>query len=234
VVVRCCCVVAWRSLNCTADWSGNSSAIADRHYLHTVEPHSQRAVASGAACTLADSALQNPVQLEAVSAGNEPHRKTEPLAIAKNYEGLPFCAGISNTPKGSRTPVSAVRGRCPGPLDDGGPVALSIRDCVLADKAGGGGTRQGDKQKRRQGDARSHALRGNALPGRSCGPGAAHATRSVADTEFPRRAWERGRRPFSLRLRSDAFGQRHEGGLEVQLVFLQQCQLVAGRHEDAR
>jgi hypothetical protein len=27
---------------------------------------------------------------------------------------------ITNTPRGSRIPVSSVKGRCPGPLDDGG------------------------------------------------------------------------------------------------------------------
>jgi hypothetical protein len=35
---------------------------------------------------------------------------------------------VLHTPKGSRTPVSALRGRCPGPLDDGGLVrALATR-----------------------------------------------------------------------------------------------------------
>jgi hypothetical protein len=33
--------------------------------------------------------------------------------------------GLGITPKGIRTPVAAVRGRCPGPLDDGG---LALRE----------------------------------------------------------------------------------------------------------
>ena len=40
------------------------------------------------------------------------------------YPALPLQRHPINTPKGIRTPVASVKGRCPRPLDDGGEAVL--------------------------------------------------------------------------------------------------------------
>ena len=35
----------------------------------------------------------------------------------------------NGVPKGIRTPVTAVKGQCPGPLDDGDPELFPITNC---------------------------------------------------------------------------------------------------------
>jgi hypothetical protein len=77
-----------------ADWLGNSQAIADRHYLQTTEAHFRRA------CSEPTGALQNPVQLEAELARDEPQDKNKPLAIFENCEGLSTCIGVHIPPRG--------------------------------------------------------------------------------------------------------------------------------------
>ena len=106
--------------------------------------------------------------------------------------------GRVSTPKGIRTPVAAVRGRCPGPLDDGGEdrsrIGTSIRNWRPTDKGGA------------EFVARRSGLRdacGLACPQVDC------STAAVATS------------PCDRSLRRDPLGQRHERRFQVDLVFLE-------------
>src|SRR5688572_22668794 len=57
---------------------------------------------------------------------------------------------MPSTPKGIRTPVAAVRGRCPGPLDDGGVSWFEI--VGLLDRIVNCGLYAAFKNTRRQGE----------------------------------------------------------------------------------
>src|SRR5579859_8156831 len=72
-----------------------------------IRPH-----AAKSRCRTCKSALQQPARF----------RKN----ILTSYETV---RGRTDTPKGTRTPVFAVRGRCPRPLDDGG---MSLTECSLS------------------------------------------------------------------------------------------------------
>ena len=53
--------------------------------------------------------------------------RPEPECFSEPEQDRPLCrfSGIQiNTPKGIRTPVASVKGRCPRPLDDGGEAVL--------------------------------------------------------------------------------------------------------------
>ena len=66
------------------------------------------------------------------SQGKPSYRLKTRLKTQEILDTNNFCS--INVPRGSRTPVAAVKGRCPGPLDDG-DSNLSLRvDCLLLNK----------------------------------------------------------------------------------------------------
>ena len=104
-------------LRVVTDWLGNSPNVAMAHYLSTTEDHFQRAAKSGAV------ALQNPVQQETAPDRTGPQDTPEVLVGcefmrdgAGRYEDM---QDPQTDPEGIRTPVAAVKGLCPRPLDDG-------------------------------------------------------------------------------------------------------------------
>ncbi len=80
---------------------------------------------------------------------------------------------ICGVPKGIRTPVTAVKGRCPGPLDDGDPAARELR-------------REQPVLPLRRGTARLHARR--LVNNASLGPQAHMCPRPSALADFSGRA----------------------------------------------
>ena len=55
--------------------------------------------------------------------------------IAEEVIALYTTKIVSGVPKGIRTPVTAVKGRCPRPLDDGdAEIALQINDLLFLSK----------------------------------------------------------------------------------------------------
>ncbi len=88
-------------------WIGNSPEVARRHYLQVREEHFEKA-------------LQKAVRPTGKTGENEGKhemgktQKTPVKVEVSRHFGKP-----GDDPKGIRTPVAAVKGRCPRPLDDG-------------------------------------------------------------------------------------------------------------------
>ena len=52
--------------------------------------------------------------------------KDEGELISVSYAALPLPYMVAGASKGNRIPVSALKGRCPRPLDDGGSCELTV------------------------------------------------------------------------------------------------------------
>ncbi len=62
-----------------------------------------------------------------MSWSNGPSRIADPPIRAGTSRERVYLIEIMGVPKGIRTPVTAVKGRCPGPLNDGNPAARELR-----------------------------------------------------------------------------------------------------------
>ena len=114
-------------------WIGNTEMIAAKHYLQvTDDDFKQGEAAKSGARRRCKKRCSNPPQCS----GTEPQEKQKsPEKPGFLQECAAACEPVQNdldTPKGTRTPVLAVRGLCPRPLDDGGKLLpILLRDfCV--------------------------------------------------------------------------------------------------------
>ena len=68
-----------------------------------------------------------------LGAGNETRTRDPDLGKVVLYQLSYSRSGI---PKGSRTPVTAVKGQCPRPLDDGDPETFCLNVCDVVCRSG--------------------------------------------------------------------------------------------------
>ena len=68
-----------------------------------------------------------------LGAGNETRTRDPDLGKVVLYQLSYSRSGI---PKGSRTPVTAVKGQCPRPLDDGDPETFCVNVCNVVCRSG--------------------------------------------------------------------------------------------------
>jgi len=100
-------------------WLGHSGKVAEKHYLQVTDDHWRKASELEMVCGSTCGSISSPA--EAIT---KTHKTTKP----REKQGFDGCRMAVETkpsdPDGSRTRVTAVKGRCPRPLDDG---AIAIR-----------------------------------------------------------------------------------------------------------
>jgi integrase len=84
-----------------ARWLGNSPAIAERHYLQTIEAHYERAIRPV-------EAAQNPAQSGTVMPRNKGATTVAPGAITGDYDGLRNCTCVQIVREGFEPPTKGL------------------------------------------------------------------------------------------------------------------------------
>jgi integrase len=101
------------------NWLGHSGKVAEKHYLQVTEDHWGRAIEDGQICGSACGSISGHQETPTTTL------KTKKPSVLLGSDG---CCGaietLQNDPDGNRTRVTAVKGRCPRPLDDGALVCL--------------------------------------------------------------------------------------------------------------
>ncbi len=102
-------------------WLGHSGKVAEKHFLQLAEEHWGKAIESR---TLTGSLItSHPETIK----GNPETTKPSELLGSDGVRGA--YDTLCNDPDGSRTRVTAVKGQCPRPLDDG---AACLLQCLEA------------------------------------------------------------------------------------------------------
>jgi integrase len=114
------------------EWIGNSQAVAREHYLRVNEADYVKAAGSAAeSAALGGESAQQKAQQDAVArnstllqcVGNALKTQGIEQVGATVCRAVQVCTKCHIDPKGTRTPVTAVKGRCPRPLDDGAGIS---------------------------------------------------------------------------------------------------------------
>jgi len=91
-------------------WLGHSGKVAEKHYLQVTDEHWRKANNLGSTC---GSISSNPEPSKGVT------ETTKPCDLQGSDGSNGGTDTLRNDPDGSRTRVTAVKGQCPRPLDDG-------------------------------------------------------------------------------------------------------------------
>ena len=98
-------------------WLGHSGKVAEKHYLQVTEEHWGKA--------MLPAPVVAPIATPAETIkGNPETTKPSDLLGSDGVRGA--CETLRNDPDGSRTRVTAVKGQCPRPLDDGAAFLLAV------------------------------------------------------------------------------------------------------------
>jgi len=98
-------------------WLGHSGKVAEKHYLQVTDEHWRKANNLGSTC---GSISSNPKPSKGVT------ETTKPSELLGSDGSNGVTDTLYNDPDGSRTRVTAVKGQCPRPLDDGAACLLAM------------------------------------------------------------------------------------------------------------
>ena len=121
-------LAASHPIHVVCTWIGHDAAIAQKHYLQVTDQDFERAA------NIAPNIARNPETAQN-TAHNPARTEHAPTQKPRTFRGflrfLQVFPRERDTPKGTRTPVLAVRGLCPRPLDDGGKILPSLQLCYF-------------------------------------------------------------------------------------------------------
>ena len=111
-------------------WIGNSVAVANKHYAMKLRESFSRSIMEGATPQITPQSGLNRDRIQ----------ETEKKGIAQNpvkggiFLDLSCLVDEANDPYGTRTRVTAVKGRCPRPLDEGAPVRFESSRSITVER----------------------------------------------------------------------------------------------------